>query len=73
MVATTAFIVNLQSVREWSGIETKRNKIILQVSKEEIKKRRKKWKQPDLKATNGILYKYAHQVKPASEGCVTDE
>lgn len=54
-------------------IDAKRNKIILQVSKEEIKKRRKKWKQPDLKATNGILYKYAHQVKPASEGCVTDE
>lgn len=54
-------------------IDAKRNKIILQVSKDEIKKRRKKWKQPDLKATNGILYKYAHQVKPASEGCVTDE
>lgn len=54
-------------------IDAKKNKITLKVSKEEIKKRRKKWKQPALKATNGILYKYARMVKPASEGCVTDE
>ena len=26
-----------------------------------------------LKATNGILYKYAKFVKTAAEGCVTDE
>jgi len=54
-------------------IDAKKNKITLKVSKEEIKKRKKKWKQPELKATNGILYKYARMVKPASEGCVTDE
>lgn len=54
-------------------IGAKKNKITLKVSKEEIKKRRKKWKQPELKATSGILYKYARMVKPASEGCVTDE
>ena len=54
-------------------IDVKKNKITLKVSKEEIKKRRKKWKQPELKATSGILYKYARMVKPASEGCVTDE
>jgi len=54
-------------------IDAKKNKITLKVSKEEIKKRRKKWKQPELKATSGILYKYARMVKPASEGCVTDE
>jgi dihydroxy-acid dehydratase len=54
-------------------IDAKKNKITLKVSKEEIKKRSKKWKQPKLKATSGLLYKYARMVKPASEGCVTDE
>lgn len=49
------------------------NTITLQVSEAEIETRRKNWKQPDLKATKGILYKYAKYVKSASEGCVTDE
>jgi dihydroxy-acid dehydratase len=47
--------------------------IILKVSKEEIATRRSGWKQPALKATKGILFKYARQVKTAAEGCVTDE
>jgi len=54
-------------------IDVKKNKLTLKVSGKEIKKRRKKWAQPKLKATNGILYKYAKTVKPADEGCVTDE
>lgn len=45
----------------------------LKVSEEEIAKRKASWKQPALKATKGILFKYAQQVKDASEGCVTDE
>lgn len=45
----------------------------LKVSEEEIAKRKAGWKQPPLKATKGILFKYAQQVKDASEGCVTDE
>ncbi len=48
-------------------------KMTLKVSEEEIAKRRVSWKQPALKATKGILFKYAQQVKDASEGCVTDE
>ena len=28
---------------------------------------------PPYKATRGKLYKYIKNVKPASEGCVTDE
>jgi len=48
-------------------------KMTLKVSEEEIAKRKAEWKQPALKATNGILFKYARQVKDASEGCVTDE
>jgi dihydroxy-acid dehydratase len=47
--------------------------ITLKVSEEEIAKRKAKWKQPPLKATKGILFKYAKYVKDASEGCVTDE
>lgn len=54
-------------------IDVKKNKITLKVTAEEIKKRKKKWKQPELKATRGVLYKYALSVKPADEGCVTDE
>ena len=47
--------------------------ITLKVSEEEIAKRKAAWKQPALKATKGILFKYAQYVKDASEGCVTDE
>ncbi len=54
-------------------IDAKKNKLTLKVSDKEIEKRRKKWKQPKLKATKGVLYKYAKTVKPADEGCVTDE
>jgi dihydroxy-acid dehydratase len=49
------------------------NTINLKVSEEEISRRKAAWKQPALKATKGILFKYARQVKDASEGCVTDE
>jgi dihydroxy-acid dehydratase len=49
------------------------NKINLKVSEEIIAERRKKWKQPALKATKGVLYKYAKCVSSAAEGCVTDE
>jgi dihydroxy-acid dehydratase len=45
----------------------------LKVSEEEIAKRKASWKQPALKATKGVLFKYAQQVKDASQGCVTDE
>ena len=45
----------------------------LKISPEEIASRRANWKQPALRATKGILYKYAKTVKDASEGCVTDE
>jgi dihydroxy-acid dehydratase len=47
--------------------------IQLKVSEEEIAQRRAAWKQPALKATKGLLYKYAKSVSTAAEGCVTDE
>jgi dihydroxy-acid dehydratase len=46
--------------------------MILHVPEPEIEERRKNWKQPALKATKGILYKYAKQVTTAAEGCITD-
>jgi dihydroxy-acid dehydratase len=46
--------------------------MILHVSENDIAQRRQNWKQPALKATKGILYKYAKQVTTAAEGCVTD-
>ncbi|MEO5500954.1 MAG: dihydroxy-acid dehydratase [Ginsengibacter sp.] len=54
-------------------IDAVKNTINLSVSTEEIAKRKATWKQPELKATKGVLFKYAKCVKDASEGCVTDE
>ena len=48
-------------------------KITLRVSEEIIAKRRAAQPAPILKATNGVLWKYAKLVKDASEGCVTEE
>jgi len=54
-------------------IDAVKNTITLKVSEEEIARRRAAWKKPALKATKGVLYKYAISVKDASEGCVTDQ
>jgi len=54
-------------------IDVTKNTITLKVSDGEIAERKKHWERPALKAKNGILYKYAKQVKTAAEGCVTDE
>jgi dihydroxy-acid dehydratase len=50
-----------------------KNTITLKVSEAIIAKRKTDWKQPALKVTKGVLFKYAMTVKDASEGCVTDE
>jgi dihydroxy-acid dehydratase len=54
-------------------LDASKNTIVLKVSEEVIRDRKKKWKQAPLKATKGVLFKYARQVKSAAEGCVTDE
>jgi dihydroxy-acid dehydratase len=38
-----------------------------------LEERKKKWKQPALAVSKGILYKYAKQVTTAAEGCITDK
>mmetsp|Transcript_23696 Transcript_23696/g.58576 ORF Transcript_23696/g.58576 Transcript_23696/m.58576 type:complete len:593 (+) Transcript_23696:52-1830(+) len=42
------------------------------VSEEELARRRAAWVPPPLKATRGTLYKYIKCVSTASEGCITD-
>ncbi|WP_462255121.1 dihydroxy-acid dehydratase [Ferruginibacter sp.] len=54
-------------------IDVATKKMTLKVSEAIIAERRKKWQQPALKVTKGVLYKYAQCVKDASLGCVTDE
>lgn len=49
------------------------NKLTLNVSAEVIAARKANWQQPALKATSGLLYKYAKQVSNAANGCVTDD
>ena len=54
-------------------IDAVQKTMMLKVGDDIIAQRRAAWKQPALKATKGILYKYAKHVKTAAEGCVTDE
>lgn len=54
-------------------IDVRKHTLELKVSTDEIKKRKNNYQQPKLKAESGLLYKYAKQVKNASQGCVTDE
>jgi dihydroxy-acid dehydratase len=54
-------------------IDAVKNTINVEVSAEELAARRAQWVKPALKATNGILLKYAKLVTNATEGCVTDE
>jgi dihydroxy-acid dehydratase len=55
------------------SIDAKRRSLDLEVSEAELARRRSRFTPPPLKATRGTLYKYIKNVKPASEGCVTDE
>ncbi|MFZ9660764.1 MAG: dihydroxy-acid dehydratase [Chitinophagaceae bacterium] len=54
-------------------IDAVSNTIDILLPNEVLEERRKTWVRPALKATNGVLYKYAKQVSSAADGCVTDE
>ncbi len=54
-------------------IDAETNSINLEITDEELQKRKAKWEAPDLKFKRGVLYKYARSVSSASKGCVTDE
>jgi len=55
------------------AIDANDNSINVEISDEEMTKRRNEWSMPAYKNTRGTLYKYIKTVKSASEGCVTDE
>jgi dihydroxy-acid dehydratase len=54
-------------------LDATKNTITVKISSDELTKRKAAWRKPAPKATNGLLFKYARQVKTAAEGCVTDE
>ncbi len=54
-------------------IDAAERTMTLEISDEEMAKRRSAWKQPELRVKSGSLYKYARLVSSASEGCVTDK
>lgn len=54
-------------------IDAVKNTINLKISDAEFAERKAKWVQPALKATKGVLLKYARSVSSASTGCVTDK
>ncbi|EAR15529.1 dihydroxy-acid dehydratase [Robiginitalea biformata] len=54
-------------------IDAEANTLSVDLSDEELNRRRAAWKAPELKVKRGSLYKYAKTVSSASEGCVTDE
>jgi len=53
-------------------IDAHKQLIQLNVSEEELGKRRAAWKQPKLRFTRGLLAKYAYLVSSATKGAVTD-
>ena len=54
-------------------IDAETNRIDVDISDQEIQKRRSEWTPPAFKVSRGTLYKYIKNVKTASDGCVTDE
>jgi dihydroxy-acid dehydratase len=54
-------------------IDAEQNRIDLDVSDDDMQKRRDNWHAPPYKVNRGTLMKYIKCVKSASEGCVTDE
>lgn len=63
-----AFLNNGDSVT----IDSETQEISFQVAEEELEKRMRAWSRPPLKATAGVLAKYARLVSSASKGAVTD-
>jgi dihydroxy-acid dehydratase len=54
-------------------IDAERKTISVDVSDDELARRRSAWTMPPYKADRGTLAKYIRLVRSASEGCVTDE
>jgi len=57
---------------DWITIDAEARTITLEISDEELAKRRSAWKRPKPRYTRGVLAKYAKLVSSASTGAVTD-
>ncbi len=53
-------------------IDAEHNRLELEISDEEMARRRAAWQQPPYRVTQGVLWKYIRTVSSASLGCVTD-
>ncbi len=53
-------------------IDAENNRLDLEISDEEMARRRAAWQQPPYRVTQGVLWKYIRTVSSASLGCVTD-
>jgi dihydroxy-acid dehydratase len=74
-VAPEAFVGgNIALVQEGDSITIDANQLLLQinVSDEELAKRRAEWKAPEPRYKRGVLGKYAKVVSSSSKGAVTD-
>lgn len=54
-------------------IDAEERVLRVDISEEELERRKNQWEAPPLQITSGSLYKYALLVSSASEGCVTDK
>jgi dihydroxy-acid dehydratase len=75
-VAPEAYVGgNLALVQEGDAITIDAHKLLLQVniSDEELARRRASWKQPAPRYTRGVLAKFARLASTASKGAITDE
>ncbi len=53
-------------------IDASNNTVDVDLSENELRKRRTKWSAPRMKIERGALHKYAKLVSSASKGCITD-
>jgi len=66
-------LIGLVEDNDLIEIDIKKQQINLLVDESIIADRRSRYKKPQPRATSGVLFKYAKQVKTAADGCVTDE
>jgi dihydroxy-acid dehydratase len=74
-VAPEAFVggpIGLVHEGDLITIDAEHNLLQLEVSEEELSRRRSEWVQPEPRYRRGVLAKYAQQVSSASQGAVTD-
>jgi len=75
-VAPEAFVGgNIALVKDGDSITIDAHKLLIQVniSDEELAKRRAEWKQPEPRYTRGLMGKFIRLVSTASKGAVTDQ